>query len=74
MTEPLSTEEGYRRALDMLDRLADADTSHLEQVAGPEGPCHDCSRGFARARVRLGKFILCRECARRRVRAGTQLS
>jgi hypothetical protein len=73
--QPLSPEQSYRCALDMLDRLADADTRHLEEVAGPdEGPCDDCSRGFARARVRLGKLVLCRECARRRVRAGIQLS
>jgi hypothetical protein len=69
MTEPLSPEENYRHAIRLLDRLEGADTSHLEELKGiDEGLCEQCGRGFARARVLYGRFVLCRSCARQRSR------
>jgi hypothetical protein len=72
--QPLSPEEGYRCALRLLDRLEGSDTSHLEPLEGiDEGPCEQCGRGFARARVRLGQAVLCLVCARQRVRLAARL-
>jgi len=67
--EPLPDEQNYRLASDLLDRLSMADTEHLESLGGlDEGPCEGCERSFARNRVRYGSFVLCRDCARARVR------
>jgi hypothetical protein len=61
-------------AIRLLDRLEDADTSHLEETKGiDEGPCEQCGRGFARARVQIGSAVLCRTCARQRVRLARRM-
>jgi hypothetical protein len=68
-SEPLSDAENYRRVLRLLDRLEETDLADLieEFPAVDEGPCDDCGRNFARARVAYGVFTLCRVCLRRRV-------
>jgi hypothetical protein len=65
--EPLPREENHLRALEMLQSLEYADLADIEELEGvDEGPCQECGRSFARARVVYGVFVLCRVCARRR--------
>lgn len=56
------------RARQMIDSLWSVDVAGLERITQP-GPCEECDHQ-ALVLYRRGQFVLCRRCARRRLRAG----